>query len=147
MTKRKSEAVRKAKRPNTIFQLWARFAKAVIKMEATPTAAKPGKISNPAFDRAVSKASDIANLIVVHRADCIEEMQLKIKAALWCANGLPFAELDDWKPGPYADNEQTEALVSLRRDLDQLQEENRLAVKRMLKLYRFNPEGKARAGE
>jgi hypothetical protein len=116
-----------------------------VKAEAAYKAIPPtkrGKISNPAFDRAVGKASDIAKLIIVHPADCIEEMHLKIKAALWCADpGRSVDKLDDWTSCSEG-GEEIDALLSLRRDLKQLQEENEVAVAHMLKLYGIDPEGK-----
>jgi hypothetical protein len=101
-----------------------------------------GKIGKTAFDRAVGKTTDIAKLIVVHPADCIEEMHLKIKAALWSVDcDTPVDKLDDWSSSVDS-GEEIDALLSLRRDLRQLQEENAVAVAHMLKLYGINPKGK-----
>jgi hypothetical protein len=132
---------RPSKRPTTIFQLWDRFVKAEAAMQAAPRTSPPGKISNPAFDRAVRRVSDIAKLIVVHPADCFEEMHLKIKAALWSADpGTPVDKLDDWTSSP-EDGEEIGALLSLRGDLKQLQEQNEVAVAMLLKLYGIDPKG------
>jgi hypothetical protein len=146
MPKRTRKPSKRATKSTTIFQLWDRFVKAEAAIQAAPRASPPGKISNPAFDRAVRRACDIAKLIVVHPADCIEEMHLKIKAALWCAGpDTPVDKLDDWKPR-YEGGEEIEALLSLRRDLRQLQAENEIAVAHMLKLYGIDPQGKHQPG-
>jgi hypothetical protein len=143
MAKRTRKPSKRATKSTTIFQLWDRFVKAEAAIQAAPRTSPPGKISNPAFDRAVRRASDIAKLIVAHPADCIEQMHLKIKAALWCADSdTPVEKLDDWKPTRFAYGEELDALVSLRRDLKQLQEQNEVAVAIMLKLYGIDPKGK-----
>jgi hypothetical protein len=102
----------------TITELYESFVKAHEAMQATP-ATLPGKLSNPAFDRAVDKCGNIAWSIVAVPASSIEEMLLKIAVVGWCAGATrTLKDLDRWELGQGdAYGEEHAALVSLRGDL------------------------------
>jgi hypothetical protein len=106
-----------------IRELYERFEKSCAAYEAIqvpPVRDAAYKRMQKQFDGAVAKASKIAARIVKLPAKCIDDMLIKIKVACWCGKDLPTAELDNWTPGRFCDNEQFYALVSLRLDLQRL---------------------------
>jgi hypothetical protein len=98
----------------TITKLYQRFENAHDTMRAIPSK------DQKAFDRAVSKCSDIARQVVNAPARDIEEMLLKIRVTRWtmdCPTYETLEDLDHLPLSAWAAREQSEALFSLREDL------------------------------